>query len=236
MSRLGAGTAPLVVVFHALDLEAARVRAPGWSELRCRPEEIRAPERPTVAWVRTGMGVEAARKAVESIPDVPIEAAVCTGFAGALAHDLDARMLVVADPLLDAEGATHATPLADALADAAHTANLGFTRGALVTVPHVAETPDEKARLRTSLGALAVDMESAALASALAQRGIPAAAVRVVLDTAEEEIPGSLGALWRQPGLLISSVRIAARMRPCARISARLLEAWLARGLPATQR
>ena len=234
MSRLRA--APLVVVFHALDLEAARVRAPGWTEVRCRPEELAAPDRPTLAWVRTGMGIDAARRTVGAIPDIAIEAAVCTGFAGALAHDLAARRLVVADPLLDAAGKAHETPLADSLAGAARRANLDCTRGALVTVPHVADTPEEKARLRDALGALAVDMESAALAAALAERGIPAAAARVVLDTAAEEVPASLGALLRRPGLLVSSARIVARMRPCARISARLLEAWLTHELPAAER
>jgi nucleoside phosphorylase len=145
-------------------------------------------------------------------------------------------MLVIADPLLDAEGRTQATPLAALLAETAHAAGLACRRGALVTVSHVADTPAEKARLHDELGALAVDMESAVLASALAARGIPAAAARVVLDTAEEEIPGSLAALWRRPGILVSSVRIAARMRPCARISARLLEAWLAGPFGAAQR
>lgn len=231
MSRLGAGAAPLVVIFHALDLEAARVRAPGWTEIRCRPEALAVPQRPTVAWVRTGMGVDAARRTVDAIPDVPIEAAVCTGFAGALANHLSARTLIVGDPLLDASGAEHATPLAGQLAGAAQRANLACLRGALVTVANVADTPEEKARLHRELGALAVDMESAALAAALAERGIPAAAARVVLDTAAEEIPASLGALWRQPSLLLTSARIVARMRPCARISGRLLEAWLAGGL-----
>jgi nucleoside phosphorylase len=236
MSRLALDAPPLVVVFHALDLEVARVRAPGWRVLRCRPEELASPSVPTLAWIRTGMGVEAARRAVDAIPDVPIQAALCTGFAGALARDLTPRMLVVADPLLDADGRTQATPLAALLAETAHAAGLACRRGALVTVSRVADTPAKKARLHDELGALAVDMESAVLASALAARGIPAAAARVVLDTAEEEIPGSLAALWRRPGLLVSGVRIAARMHPCARISARLLEAWLGGPFGAAQR
>ncbi len=236
MSRLDPGAPPLVLVFHALDLEAARVRLPGWRVVRCRPGELTEPRAPTLAWIRTGMGIEAARRTVGEIPDLPIEAAVCTGFAGALARHLPPRMLVAADPLLDAEGRSYATPLAEALATAAERAGLACTRGALVTVAHVAETAEEKARLHAEMGALAVDMESAVLAAGLADRGIPAAAVRVVLDAAHEEIPSSLGALWRQPSLIVSGVRIAARMRPCARISARLLEAWLGRSATGPER
>lgn len=236
MSRLVPGSAPLVVALHALDLEMATVRAAGWRIVRCRPEELVAPSVPTLAWVRTGMGIEPARRTVDAIPDLPIAAALCTGFAGALAPDLLPRMLVIADPLLDAGGRTHATPLSGSLAEAAVVAGLDCRCAALVTVPHVVDSPAEKARLFDALGAVAVDMESATLVAAFAERGVSAAAVRVVLDTAAEEIPASLGAIWRRPGLLAPSLRIAARMRPCARISARLLEAWLAGRLPGSQR
>lgn len=61
----------------------------------------------------------------------------------------------------------------------------GARFGVLVTVDHVVLDPAEKARWRVQ-GATAVEMESAALASEGADHGLPVAAVRVVLDTAEQ--------------------------------------------------
>jgi nucleoside phosphorylase len=227
VTRFRSDAPRLVVVFHALDLEAAAVQAAGWREIRCPAHELVPAEAPTLAWIRTGVGPAAARRVVAALPDVPIEAAICVGFAGALSRALSPRTVVVGDPLLDRSGGETPAPLADSLAMAARAAGLDCVRGGLVTVEEMAETSEEKARLREETNAIAVDMESAVLAAALAARGIPAASARVVLDTSEEEIPSSLGALWRRPSLLISGLRIAVRMRPCARISARMLEAWL---------
>jgi len=186
---------------------------------------------PTIAWVRTGVGPESARRAAEALPDAPIAAAICTGFAAALAPGLAPYTLVLADPLFDQEGRSHETPLCAALVETARAAGLAFARGALVTAPRVVATPVDKARLHGALGALAVDTESAVLACVLSARGIPAAAARVVLDAANEAIPTGVGSVWRRPALVSSGLRIAARMRPCARISARLLEAWIGHGI-----
>jgi nucleoside phosphorylase len=194
-----------------------------------------AAREPTLAWVRTGVGPAAARRALEALPDVRISAALCSGFAGALTSAVAPGTLVIADPLLDAAGRSQPTPLADVLAQTARAAGLTWMRGALVTVARVIDTPAEKHRLHRSLGALAVDMESAVLATALSARGIPAAAARVVLDAAEEEIPTRSAAFWRWPGQIVTGVRIARRLRPCARISARLLEAWLGGGIEPAQ-
>jgi nucleoside phosphorylase len=229
MSPLRHEVPALVVVFHALSVEAAAVSAPGWRVTHCAPQELEPPREPTLAWLRTGIGPAAARNAVERLPQVAIRAAILAGFAGGLAPGLAPGTLVVADPLLDSKGRQASTPLAREVFEAARAAGLGVERGPLVTVSEVAATTGEKARLHAAHGALAVDMESAVLATALAERSIPAAAVRVVLDTADEAVPVSAGALLRSPRLLVAGVRIALRMRRCTAISGRLLEAWLER-------
>ncbi len=204
-----------------------RCRRPAGARFDARRTSWSPAEAPTLAWIRTGVGPAAAQRTVAALPDVPIEAAICVGFAGALSRGLSPRTIIVADPLLDRSGRATPAPLADSLVAAAQAAGLDCVRGGLVTVEDMADTREAKARLREETNAVAVDMESAVLAAALAARGIPAAAARVVLDAAEEEIPSSLGALWRRPSLVASGLRIAVRMRPCARISARMLEAWL---------
>ena len=215
------------------------MRAPGWRVLHCDASALEAPNEPTLAWVRTGVGPEAARRTALALPAIRIDAAILVGFAGGLSPGLEPGTLVVADPLLDEAGQAAATPLAAALAETARAAGLAVVRGGLVTVGRVIASPAAKARIRATHDALAVDMESAVLATALSARGVPAAAARVVLDTAEESVPASLGAVLRRPALVGTGLRIAWRMRRCSAISARLLEAWLARdawGLPVKDR
>jgi nucleoside phosphorylase len=229
MSLLRPDAPPLVVVFHALSIEAARVRAHGWRVLHRDAAALEAPREPTLTWIRTGMGPEAARRTVLALPPLAIDAALLLGFAGGLAPGMAPGTLVVGDPLLDETGHAVPTPLSKVLAETARAAGIASVRGALLTVGRVVETPTEKSRLHRAHDALAVDMESAILATVLSERGIPAAAARVVLDTAEESVPASFGAVLRHPAQIATGLRIASRLRRCSAISARLLEAWLDR-------
>ena len=78
-------------------------------------------------------------------------------------------------------------------------------------------------------------MESFALAEVLADRDIDFGIARVVLDGASEALPAggnarsALAEIARSRSFsaLASMVRIGARLRPCARLGAQFLEAWL---------
>ncbi|MET8130087.1 1-hydroxy-2-methyl-2-butenyl 4-diphosphate reductase [Streptomyces sp. NPDC005065] len=148
-----------------------------------------APGQVTV--LRTGMGPKAAETAVAHAlgQDRALGAAViASGFCAGLAPGMHPGDLVVADETREAGDSTACTGaglLAEALARTVpdRTVHIGPLTGS----GHVVRG-HERAELR-AIGAIAVDMESAAtLRTALRTGARPVAAVRVVVDAPEHEL------------------------------------------------
>jgi len=93
---------------------------------------------------------------------------VSAGVCGALAPHLRAGALIVPEAVVDAGGARLATAEVPGLPRS----------GTLLGVTAVVATPDAKTRLWLATGALACDMESAAILAWAATRGVPAAVIR----------------------------------------------------------
>lgn len=104
--------------------------------------------------------------------------------------------------------------------------------------------PRAKADAWRHAGAAAVDMESAAIAQVAEQAGLPFIALRVIVDTAADELPMAvlaasvggrlrvgrlIGGLLRAPGEVGALIRLAARYR----IASRVLAAVAGPGSPA---
>jgi adenosylhomocysteine nucleosidase len=134
--------------------------------------------------VQTGVGPERAARVAADAP--PARRFLACGCAGALGADVGVGDLVVADALtlVDAGGAT--TERFEA--DAEWLVPLGARLGGLVTSPVVLATRVTKAAAGRG-GALAVDMESAAVARVARVRGIPFSALRVIVDAVDDELP-----------------------------------------------
>ena len=146
---------------------------------------------------------------------------ISAGLCGALDPDLGPGAVVVPDRVIG--------PLWEEMRPDgdAHRRALGRSPsariGPLVTAPDVVATPQAKAELRARSGAIAADMESAAILQTAAAAGFPSLVVRGVSDHAQQEPPrelidvmspegrlriGRAGALIAHPAVLPQAFRL----------------------------
>jgi 4-hydroxy-3-methylbut-2-enyl diphosphate reductase len=146
---------------------------------------------------RCGMGPEAANEWARGRSSEGVSALALLGVAGGLDPAVESGDVVVASEVRDRRGRVvlrGAAPLVGRLRDL----GLRVHSGPVVCQPHIAGEA-ERAALRAS-GALAVDMESAAIVRAWG-KATPTAVVRVVVDTAHTPllhpatVPNGLSAL-----------------------------------------
>lgn len=151
-----------------------------------------------------------------------IDRVIITGFCGALSDELRKGDVVLYDRC---RNLTNVIELDRELNERLET-KFKPVRGTGLTVTRVVVEASEKKRLWTEYGALAVDMETFAVASVCRERQIPVAALRVVSDESDEELPDFNRALGedgeiiarRIPHVLIerprASWRFIASVRP----------------------
>lgn len=180
--------------------------------------------------VLSGPGRQLAARATEILIDGHRPRRVISaGFAGALCPELKRNDILIADRLIDAsdteprpavapDGATTGRDLVVELSTGllATLKQRGVHRGPLLTTDRVVRSPQQKQSLFHRYGALAVDMETFAVAEVCLRCNVPFSSVRVVNDTADEALPhdvehllaqktgaaqfgAALGAIWRRP-------------------------------------
>jgi adenosylhomocysteine nucleosidase len=154
-----------------------------------------------IAW--SGAGEVCAARAATALIAMGADSLLAVGFAGALAPGIRPGELLLATSVVGENGArwpadarlrerlavAGTAPAAAGASAATPGAAPAFHQGALVTVPRVVTTAPEKYRLGEETGALAVDMESAAVARTAAKAGVPMAALRVITDDVDEQLP-----------------------------------------------
>jgi len=122
-----------------------------------------------------GIGAEAARRATEAVIALYAPAVVYSvGFAGALQPRLRVGDIVVPGRLLDARDGSRV--------------DTGEGDGVLVTVSSIVDSK-EKAQLAASYGAMAADMEAAAVARGAQARGVRFVAVKAISDESDFVMP-----------------------------------------------
>ena len=130
-----------------------------------------------------GMGAEHSFRAARDLVERGrVRGLVTLGFAGALADSLAPGEIVIADQVLDQQsGARFAC-------DGELFPMGGARRGNLLSVSSVITAAAEKRRLAREWGAVAADMESAGVARAAAQAGVPFCAIKAITDTSGQSI------------------------------------------------
>ena len=140
---------------------------------------------------------ETARRAFDMMPGA--ELVIGTGVVGALSSGLKPGDLVLCDRTItihnDGQVGEHVTAVSDAhLRAVGHSlasAGIAYSTGAILTSHRVLATGAEKRRAKESTGAIAVDMETAAIAAEANVRGLPFVAIRAVLDEVDDEVFGA---------------------------------------------
>lgn len=151
-----------------------------------------------VAVVVSGPGRAAARQATEAlITGHKPTCVISAGFAGGLSNDIRAGDIVIASEIVAPNVDPVAIPLPEPppWKDAARPPHVGR----FITVDNLATTPAAKRDLASKYQAIAVDMESQAVAAACHAHGVRFLAVRIVSDAVDDELPPEVNNLVKQP-------------------------------------
>lgn len=150
-----------------------------------------------VVLAQTGVGPEQAAAACREVLRVhPAELVVSAGLACALAPAHIGDLLVGADVRMVADDRAAesvkrqcASGIVTVAVRAAAQAGLPVKAGSFVSSPRILWHAAEKQAMAEMTGAIGLDMESAAIADAAAERAVPFAIVRSVSDLVDETLP-----------------------------------------------
>jgi adenosylhomocysteine nucleosidase len=205
-------------------------RLRSFAEAPC-PARLYATRHDRALVLETGIGAARAAAAVRWVLEsCSPRLVVAAGFAGALAPSLAVGEVILASEVVEPEDLRWRVALPAELGD--------LLCGRLLSVPRLVTTPEEKRALARQYGALAVDMESAAVAEMCQERRVPCAVVRAISDAADAGLSPQLvtllaggrasparviAALLRRPRLVGELWRLARDTRRAARRLAQVL-------------
>jgi len=160
--------------------------------------------------VANGAGARRAASAVDAAADVfQPDAVISTGFCGALDPQLGVADVVVGTSVVAADRSYPALPVSSSTA---------HQSGVVCSIDRIAQTAEEKCRLRAS-GAMVVEMEAAGVAARAQARALPFYCVRAVTDLAGETMANDFNAALRADGHFDTMVILRDTLRrPLARL------------------
>jgi hopanoid-associated phosphorylase len=151
----------------------------------------------------SGIGVMPAHLASETLVEKGATALLSWGIAGGLLPALSPGGLVVPEKVLSSDGVSFSvdTQWHERLR-ARLSGHVDLHTGPIIQSPTVLRSPEEKIALFNQYGAIAVDMESAAVAQVALLAGVPFMAIRAVSDPANMSIPPRVMATIDERGRL----------------------------------
>src|SRR5690606_7003830 len=185
-------SAPLVLAVAALDFEAAALRRHAGHGDAGDDAAGRPLRRARV--VQSGPGPERAAAAAAAGLGSGAAALLSWGVAGGLVRGVEPGTVLVPRIVLTPGGASHPTDAGwRAALVAALRAEFPLREEPLLSGDAVLETPAAKADAAAASGAIGVDTESAAIAGTASRARVPFAAIRVIVDAADDALPAGAG-------------------------------------------
>ncbi|MFC0083728.1 purine and other phosphorylase-like protein, family 1 [Dyella flava] len=196
-----------------------------------QPDGMTPLDQGAALWL-SGMGPIAARRAAQGLADAGATALAVFGVAGALDGRLRNGSLFCPEQIVDERGRAYPTdaPWRTRLQQRLASTQLPLhTNGSLLSVQNPLLTTADKSAAQQRHAALAVDMESGAVAEVAGERGLPFIVLRAIVDEVEDTIPAALNnsvdawgrprplalitALCRHPSVLSDLPRLYSRMQ-----------------------
>jgi adenosylhomocysteine nucleosidase len=163
----------------------------------------------------SGIGLAAAAAAAAALIEAGASALMSFGLAGALDPALEPGSVVLPSELLLNDGRRYSP---DAIWRERLAAELRayheVSEGPLLTSDRAIDSPEQKAAAFHGTGAVAVDMEGAAVAEVAAKSHLPFVAVRVIVDTAADRLPRAVVAASRTGRLKIARLVLGVAASP----------------------
>jgi adenosylhomocysteine nucleosidase len=188
-----------------------------------------------IALAESGMGFARARAATQALIDGHTPKwVISAGFSGALLPEMKVGDIAIANSVVDAYGHELSVDL-----KMPEDRPRGLYVGRLLTADHLVRTVAEKRQLAADFGAIAVDLESLAVAQVCRDAKTRFLAVRVISDDLSADLPAevltvvgssgyvrigaALGALWKRPASLTDMWKL----RESAHVAAQRLATFL---------
>jgi adenosylhomocysteine nucleosidase len=163
----------------------------------------------------SGVGAQKAGLAARRLVDRGATALVSWGVAGGLDPKIGPGAVVLPDAVIGADGSrlrVDAEWRDRLLTKVEDTVDVSTSE--LLDINRLIVTSDEKCELHRRTGAVAVDMESAAIASVSNQSGVPFIAVRGIVDSAAMSLPDVVQTMFEQGGGSRRSLLTRLALRP----------------------
>jgi adenosylhomocysteine nucleosidase len=160
----------------------------------------------TLVLAYSGAGANNAKIAAELLIAQGANRLISWGCAAALSVNLQPGNLVLADGLIDAEGVAIAVnadwhrQIKTALEKLACQSNFALRSGDLLESKTLVSTSRDKQQLHQQTNAIALDMESIAVAKVAQAHALPFLAIRAIADPVTMDLPAAVSQAFNQQG------------------------------------